>query len=95
MFSSLDGLSVVDHIVRSPGEFYAEKWYVPYFAKRVLGNHYNYREKDPTGDMWYICHITEAERIAFPDLKYVSSVGIRYEGNKCNSWVRSCSWQKR
>lgn len=95
MFSSLDGLNVVDCVIRTRGEFYAEKWYVPHFAKRVKSRHFNYTERGPDGRLWHICIVTDEEKKAFPDLVNVATVGVSWEGNKCNSWVRSCSYQKR
>lgn len=95
ILSSLDGLRVIDRVIRTPGEFYAERWFVPYYAGKVKKHHYAYREKDSTGEVWAICHVTEEERRVFPDLANVATVGIRWEGSKCNSWTRSCSWQKR
>lgn len=92
---SLDGLSIIDRVVRTRGEFYSEKWYVPYFASLVKGGHYSYVERDEDKNAWHICLVTESCRKVFPDLEYVVTVGVRWDGKKCLSWVRSCSYQKR
>jgi hypothetical protein len=95
VFSSLDGLQVVDRVIKTRGAFYQEKWYVPHFFTRVANRHSNYHEHDPDGNLWYICVVAADERRAFPDLAHVATVGIRTEGKKVLSWVRSCSYQKR
>jgi hypothetical protein len=88
-------LKIVDGIIRTRGEFYAERRFVPYYANKVKLGHYNYRERDIRNTMWCICTVTEEERAAFPELERVATVGIQYEGKKCQSWVRSWSYQKR
>ena len=90
-----DKYLIRDGVIRTHGEYYGEREFIPHFAERVRAGHYNYREADPSRDLWCICLVTDEDRSQFPALGSVLSVGIRYEGTRCVSWVRSWSWQKR
>lgn len=89
-------LEVVNGIIRTPGEFYLEPEYVPYFVERVGAGHRNYQEKDSDGDLWSVCKVTKEDIDKFPRLKNVATVAVRYDFQYgvWLSWMRSCSYQK-
>lgn len=90
-------LEVVDGVIRTPGKFYLEAAYVPYFVDKVGAGHRNYQEKDSDGDLWSVCKVSAEDVALFPALRGVSTVAVRFDfpHGVWLSWTRSCSYQKR
>lgn len=90
-------LEVSNGIIRTPGEFYLEPSYIPYYAERLLsGIKPHYTERDSDGDYWAVFKVSDNEKEAYPALRNVSTVAVRRDPEQgiWLSWIRSCSYQK-
>lgn len=77
----------------SRGEFYLERRCVPHFWEKSKTRRQYLVETCPQGHSWMVFNVTVEDKAEYPELAHISSVGVRKEGRKVMSWIRSCMYR--